>query len=120
MVFFLSCRSAIILSLLSLNPQSTSAKVHYRFQSGTVPNVDNTTIEAKMNDDSFASSLHYDSNNGLLFITGGTYSRFWDGFGSESTDGDTTQPVKSDCFLTILKVPSLDVKKKILLASRKK
>jgi len=112
MVFFLSCRSAIILSLISLNPQSTSAKVHYRFQSGTVPNVDNTTIEAKMNDDSFASSLHYDSNNGLLFITGGTYSRFWDGFGSESTDGDTTQPVKSDCFLTILKVPSLDVKKK--------
>jgi len=112
MIFFLSWRSALILSLLALNSQTTSAKVHYRFQSGTVPNVENRNITAKTNDDSFASSLHYDSRNGLLFITGGTYSRFWNQFGSESTDGDTTQLVKSDCFLTILKVPPLDVKKK--------
>jgi len=114
MISLLSWRFALILSFLSLNYQIASGKVQYRFQSGTVPTIEDTSIGLKKNDDSFASSLHYDSQNNLLFITGGTYSRFWNGIGSESTDGDinTSQLAKSDCFLTILKVPPHDTKEK--------
>jgi len=98
---WLGCRSALILTFLSLNYQNTSAKVHYGFQSGNIPNVKGANPST---DDSFASSLHYDSRNGLVYVTGSTYSRFWGGIGYSSERGVRPLP-KPDCFLTILKLP---------------
>jgi len=97
-------RSVLFLSLCSLNYLSINAKVHYRFQSG------NTGVDAKnsANANSYGSSLHYDSENGLLYVTGKTYSHFWSGADS---NGDEKELTNSDCFLTILKVPE-DSKKK--------
>jgi len=111
-------RSALILSLCSLNYLSINAKVHYRFQSG------NMDLDAKNseNANSYGSSLHYDSENGLLYVTGTTYSHFWSGADS---NGDEKELNNSDCFLSILKVPedakredSVDKEMKMVYESR--
>lgn len=108
MVFALGwpgCRSALILTFLSLNYKKTSAKVHYGFQSDNIPDVEGANSTS---DDSFASSMYYDPRDGLVYVTGSTYSRFWGGIERSSSERD--KPLaKSDCFLTILKLPD-DVK----------
>jgi len=77
------------------------SKVHFGFQSGSFLN----RKEAPKNDDTFASGLHYDSKNNLIYVTGSTYSRFWDGVRTSGSTRDMTPLVKSDCFLTILEIP---------------
>jgi len=108
-------RSTLIFSFLCGNIRGSIAKVHYGFQSGGIPNSQAAVVNHvnPTKDDSFASGLYYDSRNSLVYVTGGTYSRFWDGIGSSSGSNgkETSHVANSDCFLTILKVPEDDRKK---------
>jgi len=58
-----------------------------------------------LDDDSFGGSMHYDHHRGLIYVTGGTYSRFWDGVDTSSVDIDNTHLGQSDCFLAVWKLP---------------
>jgi len=53
-------------------------------------------------DDSFANSLHYELKNELIYITGATYSRFWDGISRTASRGRSLE--KPDCFFGVLNV----------------
>jgi len=104
-------RSALLFSFLCGNFRDAIAKVHYGFQSGAILNSKATDVNDAnpTNDDSFASGLHYDSRNSLVYVTGGTYSRYWDSIGSSGGGSNVRERinvVNSDCFLAVLKVPS--------------
>ena len=81
-----------------------------------------STLSEQLNDDTYASSMYYDMQHSLLFITGQTYSTYFD---SSSSSNDPVSPEilgamgmnndesshhldNSDCFLGILKIPQVD------------
>jgi len=74
--------------------------VPYGFQSGAPVTA---TYE---NDDSYAGSIAIDHENGLLYLTGGTYSRYFDKAQTDSLDGNSHLDT-SDCFVSVLKLPDL-------------
>jgi len=69
-----------------------ASAVHYSYQSGA----------DGFSNDSFGNSLQYDSKNDLVYVTGVTYSRFWDGISSVKKESNLK---KSDCFFAVLNVP---------------
>ena len=82
-----SLRTALLL-VLTIMTCTYTCHGHSGFQSGSKQ----TSNDAN----TFASSMKYDTQNSLLYITGATYSSFW---------GDAIDSDASDCFLTVLKVP---------------
>lgn len=86
--------------------QPAPPSVQYGFQSGSF-NSKSGIIPDSSN--SFASSLYYDSENKLVYVTGATYWSYWDRIEhSDTLLSDLAQLDHSDCFFTILEVPGED------------
>ena len=78
--------------------------------------------DSNENDDTYASSMYYDIQHSLLFITGQTYSTYFDSsssnnlspeilgaMGMKNNDDESSHHLdSSDCFLGILKLPQVD------------
>lgn len=98
-----------LLSLLFLTNLSVinADFIPYGFQSGhfTNPTDASTTDAESINDDSFAGGMYYDMQRNLLYFTGTTYGRYFDG--SEGDVGSISPHLaNSDCILGVLKLPT--------------
>lgn len=84
-----------------------TAAAPYGFQSGhfTNPTDSSNTDAESINDDSYAGGMYYDTQRNLLYFTGITYGRYFDG--SEGGGGEANSPhlANADCFLGVLKLP---------------
>jgi len=121
-------------SSASIEPSFTP----YGFQSGNF-NVNGSSASSRtsstelLNDDTYASSMYYDPQHNLVYLTGLTYGTYFDSIFDSITGGDDDDPpltdevrgamgmssepggrdsnmphlVSGDCFLAILKLPQL-------------
>jgi hypothetical protein len=100
----------LLLFLFTTLHLTTAQFIPYGFQSGHFTNpTDTSTSDAEsINDDSFAGGMHYDAQRNLLYFTGITYGRYFDGSEEGSGDGGgSSSPhlANSDCILGVLKLP---------------
>jgi hypothetical protein len=94
--------------LVLSNESSLSIASRFGFQSGGFAAYQTTDIDdlTPTDDNSYASSIYYDRESKLAYVTGSTYSRFWDSLQQGNPqDNQNTHIGKSDCFLAVLKIP---------------
>lgn len=98
-------KNLISLLILTTLPLINADFIPYGFQSGhfTNPTDSSITDAESINDDSFAGGMYYDVQRSLLYFTGITYGRYFDG--SEGGDGTSPHLANSDCILGVLKLP---------------
>ena len=99
-------KSLAALLITTLQVTATTAFTPYGFQSGhfTNPTDSSSTDAESINDDSFAGGMYYDALRNLVYFTGITYGRYFDG-DSSSDGGDSPHLANSDCVLGVLKLP---------------
>jgi hypothetical protein len=93
----------VLTGLLLLSHQTTTANAatNYGFQSGYQFSGSSGAVDGN----SYGGSLYYDSDNKLVYITGGTYWSYWDRAGQTLDDASrATYLRKSDCFLGVFKL----------------
>lgn len=108
-----------ILLLTTIIHTTLSAFSPFGFQSGHFTNnspindVSSEDAAESINDDSFAGGMHYDTQRNLLYFTGMTYGRYFDGSASgDTSDGndgyDGPHLSNGDCILGVLKLPDAE------------
>ena len=91
-----------LLLTVFLRLTTASTNNHFGFQSGYQFKDSNGAVDGN----SYGSSLHYDTANNLLYVTGGTYWSYWDNAGQVLSDASRAKYMKhSDCFIGVFKVP---------------
>lgn len=93
----------LLLILHVLLAVTNAASEHFGFQSGHQFKDSKGAVDGF----SYGSSLHYDSSNDLLYITGSTYWTYWDNAGQVLADASKAKYMKhSDCFISVFKLPN--------------
>jgi hypothetical protein len=112
-----SCIPKVITGLLILQHECIKVVESntFAFQSGFQFHESSGAVDG----DSYGSSIDYDRENKLLYVTGSTYWSFWDRSGQTIEDASKANYLeKSDCFLGVIHVSPSTHKMETVFADR--